>query len=443
MRLSSILFFSLFLTQTFPLFVFAQEEKVAPAFAKVLERVRQEYVEEVTDQKLFEGAVDGMLTNLDPHSSYLDQETFRNIRQQTMGQFGGLGLEIIPDSGLIRVVSALDDTPAFKAGLRENDYITHIDHEAVFNMPMNAALNKMRGTPGSSVVLKIGRENQELFEVTLKREIININPVKFRIEDNIAYIRIALFNEKTLDELTKAVHKINETLGKNLLGFVIDVRSNPGGLFDQAIAVCDAFLDSGEIVSTRGKDIKKNRHFHATPGDITKGRPIVIMINGGSASGSEILAGAIQDNKRGIVIGTKSFGKGSVQTVIPISSKTAIKLTTAHYFTPQGRSIQRTGIEPDILVPIAKIEEISEEDRTRESNYHGALKNQQQPIFKKSNSNKDNTKDKNDKNTKFPDMKVFEIEKVKNINKKSPGDYQLQRAYDLIKGYYVFKDHVK
>ena len=328
-------------------------------FGEVMERAKLNYVEEVSDKKLIESAINGMLTSLDPHSSYLDAESFNYMNEQTKGKFGGLGIEVTMDNGLVKVVSPIDDTPAAKAGIKAGDYITHINGETVVGMSLNDAVSKMRGKVGEKVKLSIRRVNSKPIELTIKRQEIKIQSVKSEIkDDSIAYIRISSFTEDVDDAVNKAIIDAKKKLKNKLLGIVIDVRNNPGGLLDQAVDVSDLFLEKGEIVSTRSRNESDTVKFMANEGDVAKGLPIVVMINEGSASASEILAGALQDHHRAIILGERSFGKGSVQTVIPLRDYGAMRLTTARYYTPSGRSIQAKGIEPDIEVKPAKVEEL-------------------------------------------------------------------------------------
>jgi carboxyl-terminal processing protease len=319
----------------------------------VFERVRSDYVEKPDDGKLVESAISGMLTGLDPHSSYMDAKSFRDMQVQTRGEFGGLGIEVTMEDGLIKVVAPIDETPAAKAGVMANDYITHIDDEPVQGLTLNQAVDKMRGPVNTSIKLRIMRKGQDKpVEMTLTRDVIKVLSVRSHSEgDDVGYIRITQFTEQTTEGLKKAIADLTAQDGDKLKGFVIDLRNNPGGLLDQAIAVCDAFLERGEIVSTRGRNADEIQRFSAKPGDLTKGKPVIVLINGGSASASEIVAGAMQDHKRATILGTRSFGKGSVQTIIPLGSGNgALRLTTARYFTPSGHSIQAKGIVPDIEV---------------------------------------------------------------------------------------------
>ena len=347
-------------------------------FGEVLERVRADYVEKPEDAKLIESAINGMLMALDPHSAYLNPKHFRDMQVQTRGEFGGLGIEVTMEDGLIKVVAPIDDTPAHKAGIMANDIITHLDGEPVQGLSLNQAVEKMRGPVNTGIQLRITRKGAEKpIEVSIKRDIIRVRSVRSNLNgDDVAYIRVSQFNEQTTEGVRRAINDLMTQSGDKLKGFVIDLRNNPGGLLDQAISVADAFLEKGEIVSTRGRNTDETQRFNARAGDLTKNKPIIILINGGSASASEIVAGALQDHRRATVIGTRSFGKGSVQTIIPLGSGNgALRLTTARYFTPSGRSIQAKGISPDIEV----LQEIPEELKARtdtrgEASLRGHLK---------------------------------------------------------------------
>lgn len=320
-------------------------------FGDVFERVRADYVEKPEDSKLIEAAINGMLSSLDPHSTYMDAKEFRDMQVQTRGQFGGLGIEVTMEDGLVKVVTPIDDTPAAKAGVQAGDLIVKLDDEDVKGMTLQQAVDKMRGAVATPIKLTIVRKGQDKpLELTLNRDIINIKSVRSRVEDgDIGYIRITSFSEQTGEGLKKAIEDLTKQIGEDKLkGFILDLRNNPGGLLDQAIDVSDAFLDRGEIVSTRGRNADETERRNARPGDLAKGKPVIVLVNGGSASASEIVAGALQDHKRATILGSLSFGKGSVQTVIPVSGNAAIKLTTARYYTPSGRSIQAKGISPDI-----------------------------------------------------------------------------------------------
>jgi carboxyl-terminal processing protease len=406
-------------------------------FGDVFERVRSQYVEPVDDKTLVESAINGMLTSLDPHSGYLNEDSFTEMQVNTKGEFGGLGIEVTMENGFVKVVSPIDDTPAFRAGIQAGDYIVEIDGESVMGLSLADAVDKMRGKVGSPIKLVIRREgNPDPLPFELTRDIIKIQSVRYHTEGNAGYIRITTFNQNTQPGLNKAIEEIKKKLGTNLIGYVLDMRNNPGGLLDQAISVSDTFIDRGEIVSTRGRHENDTKRDNATPGDSADGLPIVVLINGGSASGSEIVAGALQDHKRAILLGTKSFGKGSVQTVIPLPGHGAMRLTTARYFTPSGRSIQAKGIEPDILVEPAKIEALKMTGIS-EADLRGAL------------ANPDKEKDKAKEEAAKPDK-----EKVKEETPPKTGaapvegeegvqDYQLMRALDLLNGLSLYKSGLK
>jgi carboxyl-terminal processing protease len=348
-------------------------------FGDVFERVRSDYVEKPDDGKLLEWAINGMLAGLDPHSSYMDPKSLRDMQIQTTGKFGGLGIEVTMEDGLIKVVAAIDDTPAYKAGIMTNDIISHLDDEPIQGLALNRAVEKMRGPPNTRIKLTIVRQGQDKpIELTIVRQTIIVHSVRARLEGkDVAYIRISAFNEKTTDEIRKALNQLSAQSGsKGLKGYIVDLRNNPGGLLDQAIFVSDAFLETGDIVSTRGRKAEETQRYVARPGDLAKGKPIIVLINGGSASASEIVAGALQDHKRATIIGTHSFGKGSVQTIIPLGpGNGALRLTTARYFTPSGRSIQAKGITPDIEVLQDVPDEINSRiDLRSESSLRGHLK---------------------------------------------------------------------
>jgi len=323
-------------------------------FGDVFERVRADYVEKPDDSKLVESAINGMLAGLDPHSSYMDAKSFRDMQVQTRGEFGGLGIEVTMEDGLVKVVAPIDDTPAAKAGVMANDIITHLDDEAVQGLTLNQAVDKMRGPVNTKIKLTIVRKGADKpIEVTIVRDVIRVKSVRSHSEgSDIGYIRVTQFNEQTTDGLKQAINDLNNQLGADKIkGYILDLRNNPGGLLDQAISVSDTFLEKGEIVSTRGRNPEETQRFNARPGDMIKSKPLIVLINGGSASASEIVAGALQDHKRATLIGTRSFGKGSVQTIIPLGAGNgALRLTTARYYTPSGRSIQAKGITPDIEV---------------------------------------------------------------------------------------------
>jgi carboxyl-terminal processing protease len=348
-------------------------------FGDVFERVRADYVEKPDDAKLVESAISGMLAGLDPHSSYMDAKSFRDMQVQTRGEFGGLGIEVTMEDGLIKVVSPIDDTPASKAGILANDIISHLDDEPVQGLTLNQAVEKMRGAINTKIRLRIVRKGQDKpIEVTLTRDNIRVRSVRGRVEgDDIGYIRITTFNEQTTEGLKREIANLTgQVSADKLKGFILDLRNNPGGLLEEAVTVSDAFLDRGEIVSTRGRNAEETQRRSARPGDLTKGKPVVVLINGGSASASEIVAGALQDHKRATLIGTRSFGKGSVQTIIPLGSGNgALRLTTARYYTPSGKSIQAKGITPDIEILQDVPEELKARTDTKgEASLRGHLK---------------------------------------------------------------------
>jgi len=340
-------------------------------FGDIFERIRSGYVEEVSEKDLIESAINGMLTSLDPHSSYLAPDDFDDMRVQTKGEFGGLGIEVTQEDGFVKVVAPIDDTPAARAGMQPNDLIIQVDGESVQGLTLNDAVDLMRGPVGSEITITVLREDEtEPFEVTLTRETITIAAVRSRIEDGIVVLRLTTFNEQTFPNLKEQLEeKVEEAGGIDAVtGFVIDLRNNPGGLLNQAISVTDAFLESGEIVSTRGRDARDAERYNATPGDLAEGKPVVVVINGGSASASEIVAGALKDHRRAIVVGTQSFGKGSVQTIMPVQGDGAMRLTTARYYTPSGRSIQSLGVAPDIIVEARPSADEVEEAEAEEDN---------------------------------------------------------------------------
>ncbi|NOC45512.1 MULTISPECIES: S41 family peptidase [Ruegeria] len=352
-------------------------------FGDIFERIRAQYVEEVEPEELIEAAIDGMLTSLDPHSSYLSPDDAEQMRVQTRGEFGGLGIEVTQEDGFVKVVSPIDDTPADEAGIEAGDFITHVDGESILGLTLDKAVDLMRGPVGSEIVITVVREGEpDPFDVTIIRDTIKLTAVRARTEGTSVVLRVTTFNDQTFPNLQEGLKEQIEEAGgiDKVNGVVLDLRNNPGGLLTQAIKVSDAFLNEGEIVSTRGRDPEEGERFNATPGDLAEGKPIVVLINGGSASASEIVAGALQDHRRAIVVGTKSFGKGSVQTVMPLRGDGAMRLTTSRYYTPSGRSIQALGVSPDIIVeqprPAPEPEEEETNARSRsEADLRGSLNN--------------------------------------------------------------------
>ncbi|MBU2583013.1 MAG: PDZ domain-containing protein [Alphaproteobacteria bacterium] len=349
-------------------------------FGDVLERVRSDYVEKPDDSKLIKNAINGMLSALDPHSAYLSAESFSDMQVQTRGEFGGLGIEVTMEDQVVKVVAPIDDTPAARAGVQANDLITMLDGESIVGMSLEDAVKKMRGPVDTPIILTVVRKGQEEpIEIKIVRDVIRINPVKARVEDDVAYIKLTTFNEQTHANLTKAVKDLRKDIGDDKLkGYVIDLRNNPGGLLDQAISVSDDFLDQGAIVITKGRNSEETQRSSARRGDLTDGKKVVVLINGGSASASEIVAGALQDHERATIVGTRSFGKGSVQTIIPLGTNGAIRLTTARYYTPRNRSIQAKGIDPDILIEQELPDELKDKTPPKprgEASLRGHLKN--------------------------------------------------------------------
>ncbi|MFP6745051.1 MAG: S41 family peptidase [Alphaproteobacteria bacterium] len=390
-------------------------------FGNVFERVRADYVEEVSDQELIESAINGMLISLDPHSSYLNRESFEEMKVDTKGEFGGLGIEVTMENRLVKVVAPIDDTPAFKAGVKAGDFVTHLDGEPVLGLTLSEAVDRMRGLVGTDIVLTIRREGEEqALEIRITRAIIKIQSVRSRIEDSAAYIRITKFNEQTEIGLKREINKIKDELGDAMTGVIVDLRNNPGGLLDQAVAVSDAFLDRGEIVSTRGRRADSIQRFNARPGDLADGLPVLVLINGGSASASEIVAGALQDHRRAIIIGTLSFGKGSVQTIIPLSGHGAIRLTTARYYTPSGHSIQAKGIIPDIVVHQARVEDIDQAGGRDEASLRNRLASEDEL-----NGDDEAGEDAG-------------AESANGRSEQAKQDFQLSRALDLLHGLSLF-----
>ncbi|MFO1243270.1 MAG: S41 family peptidase [Rickettsiales bacterium] len=409
-------------------------------FGDVFERVRRDYVEPVSDKDLIESAINGMLTSLDPHSGYLNEKSFEEMQVQTKGEFGGLGIEVTMENGLVKVVSPIDDTPAFKAGVQAGDYISQIDGEAVLGMTLSEAVEKMRGPIGTDIKITLMREGlKEPLDVKITRDLIRIKSVRQHAEGNIGYIRITSFSETTYEGLEKAVKELNgEIKDGGMKGIVLDLRNNPGGLLDQAVAVADGFLDQGEIVSTRERDPQNTKRYSATPGDLTNHLPMVVLINQGSASASEIVAGALQDQKRAVIMGIKSFGKGSVQTVIPLKNHGAMRLTTSRYYTPSGHSIQAKGITPDIEVEQAKIEKVDANNNSMrsEADLPGRLASEDEQKNGFTRRNKDiryppaQMKKDDKKGTEDPVGKDLETAQ----------DFQLARALDLLRGLAKYRE---
>jgi len=383
-------------------------------FGDVFERVRADYVEEVDDSELIESAIQGMLTALDPHSSYLNAKNYKDMQVQTRGEFGGLGIEVTMENGLVKVVTPIDDTPAQRAGIQSGDLVTHLDDEPILGLTLPQAVEKMRGRVDTEIKLTVSRKGAEkAIDIVIKRAVIKVQSVRARKEGKIAYLRITSFNEQTSSGVERTMKKIRDEIGPEFAGVVLDLRNNPGGLLDQAIAVSDAFLDRGEIVSTRGRTRDDTQRYNARKGDLAEGAPVIVLVNGGSASASEIVAGALQDHHRAVILGTRSFGKGSVQTIIPMQSSGALRLTTARYYTPAGRSIQALGIEPDILVEQASIEAVDTGKRRSEADLRNHL-----------------TEETDDKNPVKGEVKKPDAE-IK--------DYQLARALDLLRGLAFFE----
>jgi len=391
-------------------------------FGDVFERIRQNYVEPVDERKLIEAAINGMLTSLDPHSSYLPPEDFDAMQVQTRGEFGGLGIEVTMEDGFVKVVAPMDGTPADKAGIQAGDFITHVNGESLLGLTLDQAVELMRGPVGSEVVLTIVREGvDEPFDVSIIRDTIKLTAVRSRLVGDVVVLRISTFNDQTYSGLETELAKRVEELGgmDKVAGFVIDLRNNPGGLLTQAIKVSDAFLEKGEIVSTRGRDPQDSERYNATPGDLAEGKPIVVLINSGSASASEIVTGALQDHRRAIVVGTKSFGKGSVQTVMPIQGNGAIRLTTARYYTPSGRSIQALGIAPDVIVEQRPAEETADEAEKRRTRFEADLRGRLE----------------NDAISEEEKRQLeAELRRAEETAKLRKEDYQLAYAVDILRG---------
>jgi carboxyl-terminal processing protease len=418
-------------------------------FGDVLERIRRDYVEPVEEKQLIENAINGMLSALDPHSSYMNPKSYKDMQVQTKGEFGGLGIEVTMDNGVIKVVSPIDDTPASRAGIQPGDLIFALDGEPVQGLTLQEAVERMRGKVGTPIKVSIRRGTKDPFDVSLTRETIKVKPVKFRLEGgDIGYIRVTSFTEQTTPGVLDAVEKLKKEAGNKLKGYIIDLRNNPGGLLDQAIAMSDAFLAKGEIVSVKARKNDEVQRWNAKPGDVAGGLPIVVLMNGGSASASEIVAGALQDHRRAIVLGTRSFGKGSVQTIMQVTGGGAIRLTTALYFTPSGRSIQKEGIKPDIEVEPAKIENIQQRSNFREENLRRSITNPNEkpaappaPQAKPGDAKPEAAKpgDKTDdkaagQTTPQTTPQATPSGDPDEPPKEQAADYQLLRAADLIRG---------
>jgi carboxyl-terminal processing protease len=447
-------------------------------FGDVLEKVRRDYVDPVDEKTLIENAISGMLSALDPHSSYMNAKTYKDMQIQTKGEFGGLGIEVTMDNGVIKVVSPIDDTPASKAGIQSGDLIFALDGEPVQGLTLQEAVEKMRGKPGQPIKISVRRAGKDPFDVTLNREVIKVKSVRFRLEaGDIGYIRVTSFTEQSTSGVLDAVEKLKKEANGKLKGYILDLRNNPGGLLDQAIAMSDAFLDKGEIVSVKARKSEDVQRWNAKAGDVAGGLPIVVLMNGGSASASEIVAGALQDHRRAIILGTRSFGKGSVQTIMQVAGGGALRLTTALYFTPSGRSIQKEGIKPDIEVEPAKIENIQARAGFREENLRGSITNPNKPGAKPTDAKPGDAKPTDTQsNAAKPGDAAKPSDAVKPGDsqpqaakpadskddgktgaatpasqqvdpdeppKDSVGDYQLLRAVDLIKGISLYSNSAK
>ncbi len=418
-------------------------------FGQVLERVRSDYVEEVNDNQLIEAAINGMLSSLDPHSSYLNSKNFRDLQTQMRGEFGGLGIEVTMENGLVKVVSPIDDTPAAKAGIKPGDYIVEIDGDQVMGLSLSEAVEKMRGPVNSDIKLTIRRDGKDPFPVKLTRAVIKIQSVKYSLQGgDIGYIRITSFNEQTDVGLINAFKQLKQQAGSKLIGIVLDLRNNPGGLLEQAVSVSNAFIDKGEIVSIRGRKPQSAQRFNAQADkDVSGGLPVVVLINGGSASASEIVAGALQDHHRAVLMGTRSFGKGSVQTIIELSDHSAMRLTTARYYTPSGRSIQAKGIDPDIVVEAAKIEKLAVGDTRHEADLKGALANPDATPTPPGDAKKPKTGPTSqakpaDQGAAQTVQQSADPAAVDAAVIGSEQDYQLERASDLLRGIAMFGNRI-
>ncbi len=416
LKICIYIFFIFFSSSTYSYDNNEEKYKYLDLFGQVFDRVRSSYVEEVSDQELIEKAIDGMLSGLDPHSGYMNEEIWKEMQMDTKGKFGGLGIEITMEEGFVKVIAPIEDTPAYDAGILAGDYIIQIDDTPVFGLTLNEAVELMRGERGAPIVVTISRDNTEPFEVKIIRDYIKIRSVKSEVVDDVGYLRITSFNEQTEKGLIDAINEIQSSTSNKIIGYVLDVRSNPGGLLTQAVKVTDIFLARGEIVSTRGRDKQDIKRYRAKKADRINGKPLVVIIDGGSASASEIVAGALQDHRRAIIIGTQSFGKGSVQTIIPFQVSnsdvlTGIRLTTARYYTPSGESIQGKGITPDITIEQGEFESYDFKSFS-EADLKDSLDKDEEVIS-----------DNNE-----TDKELSEFEKRLKI------DYQLQRAINLVKG---------
>ncbi|MCB2092958.1 MAG: S41 family peptidase [Rhodobacteraceae bacterium] len=397
-------------------------------FGDIFERIRSQYVEPVDEGKLIEAAINGMLTSLDPHSSYLPPKDFKDMRVQTSGEFGGLGIEVTQEEGFIKVVSPIDGTPAFNAGILAGDFITHVDGESVLGLTLDQAVDLMRGPVGSEIIVTVARKGRdEPFDVSIIRDTIKLTAAKARLEGKTVVLRVTTFNEQTYDNMEEGLKKAVADAGgmDKVNGFVLDLRNNPGGLLTQAISVSDAFLDKGEIVSTRGRNPQDSERFNAHKGDLADGKPIVVLINGGSASASEIVTGALQDHHRAVVVGTKSFGKGSVQTIVPLRGEGAMRLTTARYYTPSGRSIQSLGISPDIVVEQPKVDPNAVADTETEES--AATRRRSEADLRGAITNDSMTEDEKR-------LLLEEQKKAEDAAKLRLDDYQMAYAIDILKG---------
>ncbi len=408
-------------------------------FGDVFEKIRSQYVRDVTDEELIEAAIKGMLSSLDPHSSYLTAKDFEDMQVQTKGEYGGLGMEVTLDKGVVRVVSPIDDTPASRAGIKSGDYITKLNNKNIMGLSLTEAVTQMKGKIGTDILITVVRKGEkEPLEITLTRDLITLKSVRHHLEGEIGYIRISSFTEKTESGLLLALTEIKKELGENLQGIVLDLRNNPGGLLNQSIAVSSAFLEHGEVVSTRTRNDEHIQRFPAHSGDSINGKPLIVLINGGSASASEIVAGALQDHRRAVVVGTQSFGKGSVQTVIPLGTNGAMRLTTSYYFTPSGNSIQGDGITPDIEIAQINFDKSKkiESHRRSERDLRGSLAN---PNNAKDKTEAKTSDDKVATNNKDGDEPTERTDAHPLTS--AENDYQLNYAINLLHGMAINLSH--